>query len=120
MIDGLLHYDERTTVCTYTVSPDNIFCEDGRFGASGLIENMAQTCAARIGFVNKYILHKAIGPGLIGGIRNLRIFRLPAVGEHLETMIEIQTELMGFSLVQASVRVSDRIVAEAVMKIALE
>ena len=56
MIDRLLHYDETRTVCSFTVPEDNLFCEAGVFKAAGLIENIAQSCAARLGFINKYIL----------------------------------------------------------------
>ena len=60
MISRLTHFDMVRTVTETEVSAQNIFVEEGRFSASGLIENIAQTCAARIGYVNKYILKKGI------------------------------------------------------------
>ena len=53
MIGSLTYFDEVRTVTETTIAADNIFVDDGCFSASGLIENVAQTCAVRIGFVNK-------------------------------------------------------------------
>ena len=55
MIGTITYFDEERTVTETTIAADNIFVDDGLFSASGLIENVAQTCAARIGFVNKYL-----------------------------------------------------------------
>ncbi len=55
MIGTLTHFDRTLTVTETEVKADNIFVDNGYFTASGLMENIAQTCAARIGYVNKYI-----------------------------------------------------------------
>ena len=89
------------------------------FTASGIIENIAQTCAARIGYVNKYILKKGIQLGFIGAIRNLKLHRCPKVGETIQTTILTIEEIFGMTLVKAMVCVGDEILAESEMKIAL-
>ena len=58
MIDRLTHFEMNTSTTELVVSQSNIFVDDGRFSPSGMMENMAQTCAARLGFYNKYILKK--------------------------------------------------------------
>ena len=73
MVGCLTHVDEVRTISETLIRPDNLFVEDGRFSASGLVENIAQTCAARIGFVNKYVNSK--GVHLLGPSRTLRSFR---------------------------------------------
>lgn len=73
MISKLVHFDMSNTKTETLISEENIFVDNGLFSASGLIENIAQTCAARIGYVNKYILKKGIQIGFIGSIRNLTI-----------------------------------------------
>ena len=80
MIDTIVRFDPVLTVTETRVKPENIFVDGGCFTASGLMENIAQTCAARIGYVNKYILRKGIQVGLIGAVRNMEIRRLPRVG----------------------------------------
>ena len=71
MVGKLTAFDEKRTVTETFIKEDNIFVCDGVFSAPGLVENIAQTCAARIGYVNKYILNKFIQLGFIGAIRNL-------------------------------------------------
>ena len=65
MIGKLTAFDEKRTVTETVIKEDNIFVSNGVFSASGLVENIAQTCAARIGYVNKYILKKGIQLGHI-------------------------------------------------------
>ena len=86
MVDNILSCDATTTRCSYTVPPDNIFCEGGVFTAPGLIEHVAQTAAARLGFINLYV-NKAdsVQVGYIGAIKDFEIVRLPHVGETIET-----------------------------------
>ena len=67
MIGSLVYFDKTLTVTETKVQRDNIFVDGNRFSASGLMENIAQTCAARIGYVNKFILKKGIQLGFIGG-----------------------------------------------------
>lgn len=119
MVDKLIYFDMEKTVTETTIREDNIFTENGHFTASGVIENIAQTCAARIGYVNKYILKKGIQLGFIGAIRNLKLYRCPEVGETVQTTILTIEEIFGMTLVRATVNVNDEVIAESEMKIAL-
>lgn len=119
MVRKLRHFDMEKTITTTKIVDSNIFVEKGVFTASGIIENIAQTCAARIGYVNKYILKKGIQLGFIGAIRNLNLYRCPRVGEVIETSIITIEEIFGMTLVTATVKVGDEIIADSEMKIAL-
>ena len=103
MVGNLISFDEVKTVTETTIAADNIFVDDGRFSASGLIENVAQTCAARIGFVNKFILGNGITIGVIGAVRKLVINALPAAGQTITTTVEIVSEVFGMTLAKATV-----------------
>lgn len=119
MVGKLTHFDMEKTVTETKVTDDNLFTENGIFSPSGVIENIAQTCAARIGYVNKYILKKGIQLGFIGAIRNLRLHRCPKTGETIQTTILTIEEIFGMTLVKATVCVDDEVLAESEMKIAL-
>lgn len=119
MVGRLIHFDMDKTVTETTVTEDNIFFEDGIFTSSGIIENIAQTCAARIGYINKYILKKNIQLGFIGAIKGLKLFRCPEAGETLRTTILTIEEIFGMTLVKATVCAGDETIAESEMKIAL-
>lgn len=116
MVGRLVSFDMRRIVTATTISESNIMVDAGSFTSAGLIENMAQTCAARIGYVNKYILHKAVIPGVIGAMRNIRLYRFPVVGETIETTVDIIEEVFGLTLVRASIRVGTELIAEGEMK----
>ena len=120
MISSLVRFDMQTTVTETVVSAGNQFVEDGVFTAPGIVENIAQTCAARIGYVNKYILKKGIQLGFIGAIRDLKVKDLPKVGDRITTSISVIDSVFGMTLVDAVVMNNGVEVASAQMKIAVK
>lgn len=120
MVQQLVAYDAGHTATETTVMAENIFVENGHFCAEGLVENIAQTCAARIGYVNKYILKRGIQIGFIGAVRHLEIHRLPKVGESIRTVVNIEQEIFGMTLATASVYAGDELLAQTEIKIAIK
>lgn len=118
MVDKLLSYGELTETA-FTVREDNLFCDDGILSEAGIVENIAQTCAARTGYFNKYINKSAIRLGFIGAIRNLEIFRLPETGEVLHTQIRILEEIFRMTLIRAVVSIGNETIAGCEMKTSL-
>ena len=118
-VDRLVHYDERETVTEFRVTADHLLVADGYLTAPGILENMAQSSAARIGYLCKFILHVPVRVGYIGAIRKFRVYRLPAVGETLTTTILFREDVFGISLVDAVVRVGEDLIAEASLKTTL-
>ena len=118
MIDKLVSCDMVVTVTELEVCEDNIFVADGRFTAEGLMENIAQTCAARMGYINLSKGEK-VKIGVIGAVNSFDIFQTPKVGERIVTTIEVVEELFQITLVKAFVRCGDETIAQANMKIAL-
>lgn len=118
MIDRLLSSDAVYSVTELEVRNDNIFVEDERLTASGLIENIAQTCAARIGYIN---LNNGgtVKIGVIGSISNLNVTRTPKVGERLTTTIQLLEEVFNVTMVLASIKIGEEDIVSANMKIAL-
>ena len=120
MIDTLVRFDQVTTVTELEVRVDNLFVEHGRLSAEGLMENIAQTCAARIGYVNKYILKKGVQIGFIGALRNVDIPALPSVGETITTQVDVMEEIFGMIWAMAKVTCHGDIIVEGEIKIALK
>ena len=118
MIDRLVSSDEVYSVTELSIREDNLFVEDGRLSASGLIENIAQTFAARIGYIN--LSHsQTVKIGVIGSISNLNIERTPKVGEKLTTTIKLLEEVFQMTLVEAVIASNNEEIVHANMKIAL-
>ena len=120
MVSRLVHFDDVRTICEMDIQADNIFVEDGHLNASGMIENIAQTCAARIGYVNKFILKKAVQIGFIGAIRNLEVTDLPEVGQQITTIVDVIEEVFGMTLASAVIKQGNRTLATTEMKIAVK
>ena len=118
MIDRLVSCDEVFAVTELLVREDNLFVEDERLTSAGLVENIAQSCAARIGYLNLNA-GGTVKIGVIGAISNLDIVRTPKVGEKLVTTIELISEVMQMTLVEAVIRIGDEEIARTSMKIAL-
>lgn len=119
MIDKLLNFDEVNTTTCFLVRADNIFVEGEVLNPCALVENIAQTCAARMGYINHYIYRENVKLGFIGSVRDLIILRDVKVGEVLTTAIEVMEEIMGLTLVRATVTVAGETIVTAEMKIAL-
>lgn len=120
MVGRLTSVSEVGAVTETTIGGDNIFVEDGRFSAPGLLENMAQTHAVRLGFINKYILGKDVQVGFIGAIRNANVTCLPAVGETIRTEAVIREEVFGMILSDVTITSGSRLLARAELKIAMK
>lgn len=120
MIDRLLQCDGVVTKTDFKVLSDNIFSSDGVLIESGVIENIAQTCAARMGYINSVVNSGEVRIGFIGSIKNLNIYCLPKVGELMVTQVDMQNEVFNITLVKASVQVNNEIIADCEMKISLQ
>lgn len=120
MVDALTHFEPGTSTTQTLVREDNLFVEDGCFSASGMMENIAQTCAARIGFYNKYILNRDVQIGYIGAIRNYVVLGKAPVGETLTTTVDVLEEVFGMTLATATVRCGGQIIATGQVKLAVK
>ena len=119
MVNRLTHVDDVRTVSETLIREDNIFVDGGRFSASGLVENIAQTCAARIGFVNKYIYRRDIQVGVIGAVKNLQVLALPKAGQTIVTTVDVIQELFGMTLASATVACEGETLVTTQIKIAV-
>ena len=120
MISRLVQFDMVRTVTETDIKAENLFVDEGQFSASGLIENIAQTCAARLGYVNKYIQKKGVQQGFIGAVRNLRVIALPKVGDTISTTVDVREEVFGMTLADAVVKSGDQTLLTTEIKIAVK
>ena len=76
MVDRVLSCDTTDAVTEFAIREDNIFLDDMKLSAAGIIENMAQSCAARMGCINR-MHNESVKIGFIGDIRDCHIIRQP-------------------------------------------
>lgn len=120
MIGSIVGYDDESTTTETLIKPDNIFVDNGKFNSAGMIENIAQTCAARIGYTNKYILHEGVQIGVIGAVRKLKVTGHPSVGDKITTRVEIMEDIMGVTLAMATITSNGQLLAKGQIKLAVK
>jgi len=118
-VDRLLAYDDSGVRTSFRVPGSGVFVENGRFLTAGLIEHMAQSAAARTGYISRYILHVPVRIGYIGDVRKLAVLRNPAPGEILETTVTVREEMFGITLTDIEVFCAGERIASASLKTAL-
>lgn len=122
MVDALVNVDKRITCTRLKVRENNIFVEDGVLTESGVTENIAQSCAARMGYISKFGVvgeESEVKIGFVGSIKDLVFENLPKVGEELHTTVEMINEVFNITLVTAKVEVGSKLIASCEMKISL-
>lgn len=124
MVDKLWFNDETTTISGFSVKNDNLFCENGLFTEPGIVENIAQTAALRVGYMVSLMEKNGenISPpiGYIGAIKKLIINQLPKVGSELKTEVVIQQIIFDVTLITGKTTVNGETIAECEMKIFLK
>ena len=118
MVDKVLSCDNTDAITEFVVREDNIFLDDMKLSPAGIIENMAQSCAARMGCISR-LSSGPIKIGFIGDIRDCTILRQPDCHETLTTHVEVIEEVFNLTLANVETKVADKVIASARMKIAL-
>jgi len=116
MIDKLLYSDETVTRTSFLITEENIFVDNRGFCEAGLMENIAQTTAAREGY-NSFLENKPVSSGYIASVKNFEIASLPKINDELITEIKIETRVFDFILISGSVYCKDKLIASCEMKI---
>ena len=116
MIDKLLAFSEMATSTGFAIRVDNIFVEQDVFKEPGLVENIAQTAAARAGYVSK-TENKPVLVGYIGAVNNLQVFSLPKTGDELITEITIENQIFDVTLISGKITCKGQLIAQCKMKI---
>ena len=118
MVDKLTEFEGYYAATEMTVTEDNIFCLNGYFSEAGMMENMAQTCAARLGY-KSLDNDLSVKLGIIGAVKDFNVFFRPVPGDHQETGILIEHEVFNAILLKAEIRCKGKIAATAHMKLFL-
>lgn len=116
MVDALFSAGESGGETGLTVREDNVFCIGSRLIEPGIIEHSAQSAAAFAGY-RYFLAGEEPHIGLIGEIKSFRIERTPAVGEELRTLVSVEGEAMGMSLVHTVTTSGRERIAEGHIKI---
>ena len=110
---------EGVSTTGYTVVPAGLFVAGGRMSECGIIEHMAQSAAARIGWCCR-AEGRPVPVGFIGAVSRLELHDLPRTGAHLRTRLRIVQEIGPLSLAEVRTEADGRPLAEGNLKIYLQ
>ncbi len=121
LVDKLLEtsesWDDFTT--SFSIPEDHVFVEKGRLREPGLIENLAQSAAAGIGYKQAQQTKEQSAPevGYIGSVKNLEINKCPPAGQEIRTVISVRHEIFDVVMIHGEIWLHDHLLAEADMKV---
>ncbi len=116
MVDEFLGMGEAVSKTRFTVREDNLFVDNGQLSECGLIEHIAQSAAARIGYIFKS-KNEPVPIGYIGSVNDFIISRAVKPGETIETTVKVLQEVLNITLIEARCYINDKEVASSKMKI---
>ena len=118
MIDNLLSVSKERFESDFEIDANNLFLKDNIFQEGGLIENIAQTCAASFGFLDS-AENAEPKIGFIGAISRLVLYELPPLYSKINTEIVPTHQLGNIVLVTGRNFLDGRILLECEMKIVI-
>jgi len=116
MVDQLISCDGIRSCSTLRVREENPLVYNGELSEAGLIENIAQTAAAGLGYVSLQNGEPVL-TGYIGAIKNLEVFGLPKTGDVIETTVAIETHVFDVTIISGNVKCKGELLATCEMKI---
>ena len=119
LISTLLDVNEKTCTTDFSFDHTHVLFHNGHMTAAGLMENIAQTAAAKMGF-EYFLQNKPIPIGFIGDVRDFQFTQLPVMGDILVTEITIDTKVFDITIISGRVRLGDQTIASCKMKIFVE
>lgn len=100
------------------IANDNIFLgTDGHMMAEGLLEHIAQTAAAHIGFKHR-LAGEEVGVGFIGDIKRCSVNGpMPMAGDSIKTDIKIISQVGNITMISAETKLDDNVIVSCRMKL---
>ena len=120
MVDEICEADEKRCDTTTLIREKNILVKNHHFIEAGIIENIAQSCASHIGYVEIHIKKcPAIRVGMVALVKNLEITRLPSVGERINTNIMRTEDFGDVSVYSAKISSANEVICSGEFSVVL-
>jgi predicted hotdog family 3-hydroxylacyl-ACP dehydratase len=116
LIDRLVYSDGISAIGRLFIRDTNLFSGNGVLQEGGIIEFIAQTCAAFAGY-RQLVLHKDVQTGFIGAIKNLEVHSLPEINTEIQSEIIVENELLGYTIITGKIVQNNLVIAECEMRI---
>jgi predicted hotdog family 3-hydroxylacyl-ACP dehydratase len=119
MIHDIVHITDDSATTQFEILPDNVFVKDGFLREPGLLENIAQTAAAQMGYTHmkKGLL---IPIGYIASVKRLQVFDFPPIGNWLSTSIQVINQVLNVIQIEGLVNFNGSVICTCEMNIFVE
>ena len=117
-VDKVVYADEQIAEVNYTIKEDCPLVEDNQLPLAGLLEHAAQSCAARVGYLQS-TQNEPIRIGYIGAVKKIELKRMPTVGERLVTKVTLLENVLDISLLQCDTFIEEELITQTTLKLAL-
>ena len=108
-IDTVEEVNDAVARTRFTIPAECPLVTEDILPLAGLMENAAQTCAARAG--NKI--------GYIGAVKQMNVTRFPKVGETIVTEAKVLQEVLNICLMEVTTFIGNERIATTTLKIAV-
>lgn len=119
MVDEVLSCEEKEIISSLEIREDNMFVLDGMLTESGLVENIAQTAAVKVGY-ECHLRQIPVPVGFIGGVSRVQVNDLPPVGSKIETTVTIKNDVMNVTIISGSSQIDGKELISCEMKILIQ
>ena len=97
----------------FSIGEKSLLTRNGCFSEAGLVEHVAQSMAAYIGYHNQ----DNVRVGVVAAVENFTFSTLPVCGENIQTEITILNKVFDISHVKSVTYSNGKIIAEGRMKL---
>lgn len=124
LVSSLLETAETGCSTSFTIPEGHVLSDAQYLQLSGLLENMAQSCALMMGYQGALQVANSNGGevpepkvGFIGDIREFKCLSLPKVGSTIQTHITIENQIFDVTMIDGQVTQNGTPIASCKMKI---
>ena len=118
MVDRFSYEDDSLCHSELTLKEDNMFLHNGSMVPEGLLEHIAQTAAAHIGYRRK-MAGEEVNLGFFGDIKRCTMGkRMPTVGQTVMTTMRVVSQVGNITMVSAESTSDGETLIECRMKLA--
>ena len=116
MVDSLLSASEEKIVTDFEIQKENVFLKEDVFMAYGMIENIAQSAALGLAYLNPGS-ERVLGEGFLAGISKLNVFGLPEIQDNISTSIVPQVYFDNMVMLSGEVEANGKLLLDCEIKL---
>ncbi len=118
MVDEYGFEDDENCWSLLNINSDNIFLDtNGNIIVEGLLEHIAQTAAAHIGFKHR-LKGEDVGLGYIGDIKRCAVSGpMPSTGQSVKTHLKVMSQINNITMISAETKCNETAILSCRMKL---